>query len=83
MSAPHATAARARLFEYLRHAETGAAAERQLAVERMTRVSGQAEAFVLELADKSWRSRDHLPIPPAVSAPEPRRHHEFFRAVRA
>ena len=83
MSAPLSTAARARLFEYLRHAETGAAAERQLAVERMTRVNGQAEAFVLDLADKSWRSQDHLPIPSAVSTSEPHRHYEFFRAVRA
>ncbi len=71
---------RARLFEYLRQQEAGAAAERQLSVERMTRIDGQAEAFQLQLALHSWTRPQ--PVLKSQSAPEPRGHHEFFRTVR-
>ena len=72
---------RDRLFEYLRQSEAGALADRHLTAENRARVPGMAEAFQMDLALRSWRMQ--APVLKPRSAPEPRRHHEFFRAVRA
>lgn len=70
-----------RLFEYLRHEQVADHAALHLELERKHMVSGQAAAFQKALALKSW----HRPSPVLRRAlsPEPRGHHEFFRAVSA
>lgn len=80
---------RNRLFEMLRHQNVARQAETR-------RIKGpdiayyKGVAVMRALADRSWRApptvdpcAEQAPVQVVVSAPKPRRHDKFFRAVRA
>lgn len=69
------------LFEFLRRQSLSEHAARRLGARERDQIEAARAAAFLALALRSWEQ----PSPAAVraAAPEPRRHNEFFRTVRA